>query len=131
MASLTKTYHHYENQNCVARYPIKHDQDGVWLLGPIRAVKDKDGNLAFEDRTVTRNGQRMTESVQKWDETHKDEVCAGPFGSETEAIIAIKRKLAPKRPKIAQQQGMDAFAKWKARHERGMSLSEQDEGGAA
>lgn len=104
---LTKSYHHYEGNQCVARYPIKVERDGVYLLGPIRVVRDEDGNILHG----------------KWDETKAKDIAAGPFESEDAAIIAVKRKLATPRPKLPMSTGRDAFAKWKERHER----SEDDE----
>lgn len=102
MGGLAKSYHHYVNAKCVARYPIKEERDGVYLLGPIRAVTDAEGNIVHG----------------KWDETLKNEIAAGPFDSEDEAIIAVQRKLATPRPKIGPAKGRDAFAKWKDRFER-------------
>lgn len=107
MGGLMKMYHHYEGAQCVARYPIKYERDGVYLLGPIRAV------LADDGRPIP----------GKWDETRAKDIAAGPFESEDEAIIAVKRKLAAPRPKLPASKGRDAFAKWKERHER----SEDDE----
>lgn len=97
---LTKAYHHYVGAQCVARYPIKYERDGVYLLGPIRAEMDEDGHPI----------------PGKWDETGAKAIAAGPFQSEDEAIIAVKRKLAQPRPKLPASNGRDAFAKWKGRH---------------
>lgn len=127
MPSLNKSYHHYEASTCVARYPIKVNSEGVWLYGPIRVVRDKDGNVEYQDRKVMRDGQPATESVAKWDETHANEIYAGPFPSESEAINAIRRKLAPKPRAVAKAQGSDAFAKWKKRGEPEMAEGETTE----
>ncbi len=127
MGSLSKTYHHYDGSTCVARYPIKVNAEGVWLYGPIRVVRDKDGNVEYQDRKVMRDGQPSTESVAKWDESLANEICAGPFPSESEAINAIRRKLAPRPRKIVKAEGGDAFAKWKKRIEPEMAEGETTE----
>jgi hypothetical protein len=113
---LAKSYHHYEGSTCTARYPLKANSEGVWIMGPIRVVKDKDCNIVFEDRKVLRDGQPATESVPKWDESQKDEVCAGPFDTAQEAINALRKKLAPKPRALPKAKGSDGFAKFKDRH---------------
>ena len=118
MGGLVKTYHHYEGSQCVARYPIEHQRDGVYLMGPITIVRDKDGNPVMVDRTVERDGQPCTEQMPKWDESRANQICAGPFNSEQDAVTQLRRKLAPKRPKITVNiPGQNAFEKWKQRNE--------------
>lgn len=92
-----KMYHHYEDRDCVARFPIHHDAGGCWITGPILLTEELEN-------------PNDPNSKRKWDHSKENEVVIHRLPTENAAINALKRKLGAPPSGVSAGEGWGTLA---------------------